>query len=147
MQISPPLYLATSATECWRCKEIFPVAGLIVITHDDPDNQGLAGLLTYIKTLPSDLVDFAKSRCESFRLKDSQTVGFPYFGNVCPYCHTLSGDDYLHSPGGALAPVHKEQAQTLTLEEVPLTAEFEIDAEANFGNVEMLLDHGERANP
>jgi len=118
-RIDPPLYLASTMIDCWRCGADMPVVALIA--PNVPETENTVCILSDIRELPTSIITFIQKRFPTFKLKYSKTIETKYYANTCPKSGVLSGDFYLHSePGAPFFPTEEEEAEILTIEEVPI---------------------------
>lgn len=143
MQIRPPVYLVSKTIACWKCREDMPAVAIIAPNVFKEDGQ--VCILSNIQSLPENLLMFIKKRFPSFKLKYSSITQSEYFANICIKCGKLSGDFYLHSePGGPFFPMTEEEAQCLTVEQIPIDAPIEIEAGFHIGAGDLILEHGKK---
>ena len=142
-RIDPPLYLASTTIDCWRCAADMPAVAIVA-----PKVAGAHGdvcVLADIRSLPGKVRGFIQKRFPSFRLRYSKTTRSEYYANVCPRCNVLSGDFYLHSePGGPFFPPTEAEAARLKVEEIPIAGPIEVEASFGVGCGELILEHGKR---
>ena len=104
------------------------------------DTEKQVCILTKIKSMPDEVVQYIQSRVPTYKLKYSKTVGRKYFANTCPKCGMLSGDYYLHSePGAPFFPIDKEEATQLYMVKIPVTGSINIRASLHIGSGELIL--------
>ncbi len=104
------------------------------------DTEKQVCILTKIKSMPDEVVQYIQSRVPTYKLKYSKTVGRKYFANTCPKCGMLSGDFYLHSePGAPFFPIDKEEATQLYMVKIPVTGSINIRASLHIGSGELIL--------
>ncbi len=147
MKIVSPVYLVRSAHACWKCGDVTPVVALAVTHFVDEDPLCEAGepvLLEGIEDLPSELLQAVKARHLRYEKRFSKTAETPYFMNVCS-CGAHFGDFYLFSePGGAFFPSDDNEAQQITIEELPVKGEWELTANYSVGTGAQIFEHGKR---
>lgn len=116
----------------------------IVAPNIEGEGEGV-GVLTDISALPREILSFVQERVPTFKLKYSKMVERKYYGNVCPKCHTLSGDFLLHSePEAPFFPMDEEQASRLYLTEIPVQEPVSIQASCHVGTGELILENAKR---
>jgi len=142
-RINPPLYLACTIIYCWRCGADMPAVGLIA--PNVPDTGGEVCILSNITELPMSVLGFVQKRFPSFKRKHSKAIESEYYANTCPKCGVLSGDFFLHSePGSPFFPESKEDAASLTVEEIPINGPIEVEAWLSMGCGDLILKHGKK---
>ncbi len=115
IRIDPPLYLAHTRMSCWRCGADMPAIALVA--PNVAETEGEICILSEVEELPESVLQFARKRFPSFKLRYSKTLGLRYYANTCPRCGVISGDFYLHSePGAPFFPTTENEAKELTLE-------------------------------
>jgi hypothetical protein len=145
IRIDPPLYLASMTISCWRCGAEMPAVGLIA--PNVPETGGEVCMLSDITELPNTVLSFIQRRFSTFKRTFSKTTQSEYLANTCPRCGVISGDFYLHlEPGGPFSPATEEEAQRLTLEEIPLPASIRVHAGLGMGTGDLILKYGKRRN-
>ncbi|TAL96993.1 MAG: hypothetical protein EPN69_03695 [Rhodanobacter sp.] len=98
-----------------------------------------------ITELPHDVLSFVQGRVPTFQLKYSKTVGGKYYANVCPKCHMLCGDFFLHSePEAPFFPTDAQQTSQLYLTKIPVTDTVNVQASYHVGTGELMLEHATR---
>lgn len=122
-----------------------PAVGLIA--PNVPEAEGEACIFSDITELPAPVLAFIQRRFPTFKRKFSKTARSEYVANTCPKCGVMSGDFYLHSePGGPFFPTTEEEAQRLTIEEIPLPASIQVRANVGMGVGDLILEYGKRRN-
>lgn len=145
MKIFKPLYMAGKKISCWKCGERMSVIALIAPKTDDPDVDDGVCILSSIKDMPKDLLEYIQSRVPNFQMKYSKTVEDSYYANTCPKCSSLSGDFFLHSePGGPFFPTDEDEAKELYVIELPITDPVEIECIYSVGTGELILENAQR---
>lgn len=151
LKISPPLYLVGMKMDCWKCGSRMSVVALVapsveeVYEEEYEDDEEAILILTDIKRLPENILEYLRKRAPTFRLKYSKTVGEKYFANTCPGCGMLSGDFCLHSePGAPFFPTDEEEAKSLYLTEMPIDSPVYIDSSFHVGAGELIVGHAQR---
>ena len=87
------------------------------------DSLGQVSVLSGITDMPEEVVAYIQGRVPTFKLKFSKTVGQEYYASTCPKCGMLSGDFHLHSePGAPFFPTTEEEAASLYMTEIPISA-------------------------
>lgn len=115
-----------------------PVAAILAPSIEESD--GMVAILTDITKMPNRVRSHIQRRVPSFQMKYSKTVQREYFANVCPRCHTLSGDFFLHTePEAPFFPKTEEQAKRLYLAELPIDEPVGFDASFHVGIGELIL--------
>ena len=143
MRINPPLYIASTRIECWKCGAHMPA--ITLVAPDIPDSFGDVGVLSNIQTLPPEITGFVGRHFPHFKLSYSKTTQSRYFANTCPKCKMISGDFYLHSePGATFCPETPDDARCLWLKEIPVASPVDIGASPGVGSGELILEHGRR---
>lgn len=143
LKVVPPLYLTGMKISCWRCGNRMSVVAIVAPNIEGEGEE--VGVLTDIRTLPHEVLNFLQERVPTFELKYSKMVERKYYGNVCPKCHTLSGDFFLHSePEAPFFPMDEKQASRLYLTEIPVKEPVSIQASFHVGTGELILDNAKR---
>jgi len=102
-------------------------------------------ILTNIRKLPQQILQYVCGRFPTFKLKYSKTVGGKYYANTCPKCGVLSGDFFLHSePGAPFFPTEPAEAHELTLEKLPIDHQFAVQAGCSYGTGDLILQFAKR---
>jgi hypothetical protein len=143
LNIQPPLFLASTTIECWRCGTDMPVACLIA-----PNIEGLENeiyVLCYVTKLPGDVLNFINRYFPYYKLTFSGTAQSKYYANTCHKCGTLWGDWYLHcEPGIAFFLQTEEDATRFILQEIPIHEKIVIEAEYHIGSGDFILENAAR---
>lgn len=135
--------MASTTISCWRCGADMQAVGLIA--QNVPDTGGEVCILSNIIELPMSVLGFVQKRVPSFKRKHSKTMESEYYANTCPKCGVLSGDFFLHSePGGPFFPESKEDAASLTVEEIPINGPIEVEAGLSMDCGDLILKHGKK---
>ena len=143
VKIKPPLYLVGMKINCWKCGSRMPAVAIVASRIDGEADEVCT--LCDITELPNDVLSFVQSRVPTFQLKYSKTVGGKYYANVCPKCHMLSGDFFLHSePEAPFFPTDARQASRLYLTEIPAKDAVSVQASYHVGTGELMLEHATR---
>ncbi len=143
LRIDPPLYLASTTVECWRCGAAMPAVALVAPTVVDA--AGEPCVLSAVRELPDGVLTFIQERFPSFRRTHSKTVGYQYFANTCRRCGVIYGDFYLHDePGVPFFPTSAAEARALYLQEVPLPGPISVRAGPGTGTAEQILSGARR---
>ena len=143
IQLDPPLHLIVGETTCWRCDATMHVAAILC------ENVGAADegpfILSNIAELPPELTTFIQKRYPTFRLTFSKTIGGTYYANNCPKCGVISGDFYLHSePGAPFFPTEPDEAESLTIETIPLNHPCFARSGCGYGTGDLILQYAKR---
>ena len=156
MKVFSPIYLLRSSEQCWRCHTVQPVVALATKhliddpEYEDEEGDSLEGqvlILSSIETIPQALLDCIHSRHGKFEKRKSKTANCMYYMNICGSCGAHFGDFYMHSePGGAFFPSNEIEAATVTIEQLPLTGEFDIGASYGIGSGDLIFECGKRLN-
>jgi hypothetical protein len=151
MRIGTPLYLVESKDSCWKCRQPQRVIALATAclddgedmdTFDSPMDEPL--LLTNVSSLAAPLEQWLAQNEPGFRCHFSKTAGREYFANHCQSCGANFGDHYLREVGGAFFPMNQEDAERMSLVELPFEGEFEIEADWVMGAGDLLLEFAQR---
>ena len=143
IQLDPPLHLIAGETTCWQCGAPMPVV-TILCENADAEDEG-PFILSNIAELPYELSLYVQRFYPNFRLTFSKTVGGKYFANNCPKCGVISGDFFLHSePGGPFFPTEPEEAQCLTIEQIPLGQTISVRACCGYGTGSLIMEHAKK---
>lgn len=138
MILDPPIHLITGATGCWRCGTSMIVVA--IMEEGKTDSERGPGILTNIRELPPEILQYVCRRFPTFKLKYSKTIGSKYYANTCPKCGVLSGDFFLHSePGAPFFPTEPAEAQQLTIEKLPIDREVSVEAGCGYGTGGLIL--------
>jgi len=157
MKVLAPIYLLRSSEQCWRCHTLQPVVALATehLIDDDPEYEDEEGdvmegqvlVLNNIETLPQMVLSCIISRHPGFQRRKSRTAGCMYYMNICGSCGAHFGDFYMHNePGGAFFPSDEREAATVTIEQLPLTGEFDMEASYGIGSGDLIFECGKRLN-
>jgi hypothetical protein len=121
------------------------VVAILCENSEEPEMGSF--ILSSTATLPRHIIEFVQRRCPTFRLTFSKTVGAKYYANNCAQCGVISGDFFLHSePGAPFFPTEEDEAQSLTLEQIPLSEPVIIDSGCGYGTGELILQYAKRIN-
>ena len=143
IQLEPPLYLIAGETPCWRCGALMPVVALLCENADAEDEGPF--ILSNIAELPHELSTYVQQFYSNFGLKFSKTAGGKYFANSCRKCGVISGDFFLHSePGGPFFPTEPEEAQRLTIEQIPLDHTISVRGCCGYGIGDLIMKHAKK---
>jgi hypothetical protein len=141
MDIQSPLYLVQTDTICWRCEGSVPVIGIIasdVKEYDEVTPEGPL-MLTYVESLPAEILHYIKERCPDYKYNFSKKAGLKYHMNCCPSCGVGIGDNGLSHPGSCLVPLWPEDCSDILIETMPFSGTFPARAQWA-GGVDTLMD-------
>ena len=104
LRLHGPVYLATSAISCWKCRKQTPVHSLCATDVEDfePDEEPwCVEAETFVFEVPPDAlprqVEAALAGvAPNFKPTFSRTVGESSWANVCVHCQMLQGAFFLH---------------------------------------------------
>lgn len=92
------LYLLKMQHKCWKCGQEISVIMLATDRSYSPEENYRKSanlqLLTYVKSMPDALKGFLQQYL--YYPSFSRTIKETYFVNHCPYCKSISGDNFLH---------------------------------------------------
>ena len=111
LTLQPPIRLVSGPTRCYQCGQSFDAVAIVGIVEADGYTESV--ILSYIETLPDELLAIIHQRFPCFGRAFSATAGIDYYANVCPRCEALAGDHYLQSPGRIFFPTDGEEAAAL----------------------------------
>ncbi len=152
--VRKPLYLITSSQECWRCRTSQPVVALAsssIQGGDDEDREALGSsdpsqpsIFCEITEMPESLLELIQTFHPPYRKHSFKSGGRAYFANFCT-CGANFGDHFLFmEPGGAFFPMSEEEASSMTIRTLPITASVEIRGNICYGAEDLIFDHGKR---
>lgn len=155
LKLTPPLFLLEAPCHCWRCSAEASAIALAVQTlaeresenepFEDVSDPSEPAILSYILTLPDDLLAEMRKVLPSFSLQKSHTTGDSYFANSCPACSALLGDHFMHSePGGAFFPEDEAAAKRIKIHRLPIARKIEIDASPHYGLGGFIFKFGQK---
>ncbi len=145
IQLDPPLHLIVGETTCWQCAASMPVVAILCESAIVEDEG--AFILSHSTELPDELSLHLQNFYPNFRRQFSRTFGGEYFANNCPKCGMITGDFFLHSdPGGPFFPMEPEDAQRLTIEQMPIEHAISIRADRCYGSADRILKHAKRTD-
>lgn len=151
MRIGSPLYLVESREPCWKCHQPQRVIALATARVDDDDMNTMDGgpeneslLFKNVESLDPVLELWLATHEPHYRRHFSKNAGMEYFANLCPGCGANCGDHFLHEAGGAFFPMGPEEAALMSLVELPLEGEFEMEADWVMGAGNLLLEYAQR---
>jgi hypothetical protein len=143
IQLAPPIHLVAGQCDCWRCGARMSVVAILCENIEVPDDGPY--ILSNTEELPPELTRFIQTRCPTFRLTFSKTVGGRYFANNCPKCGVMSGDFYLHSePGAPFFPTEPDEAAALTIENISINRSLIARTGCGYGTAELILQYARR---
>ena len=151
MRIGSPLYLIESMEPCWRCHKPQRVIALATSRMDDDDldtmNAGPSAepfLFKNVTSLDPVLERWFAAHEPHYRRHFSKRAGMEYFANLCPGCGANFGDHFMHEAGGAFFPMNPKEAALMSLIQLPLQGEFEIEADWIIGATSLLMEFAKR---
>lgn len=150
LRVSAPIFLLRTAVQCWRCHASQEVIALAAKWSKDaalPENeqpeQGEPLILDNIHEMPEEILRHILSVHPQFEKRTSRTAETAYYMNLCK-CGANFGDFYLHNePGGAFFPYDEQDAERITIEELPFTGAFEFDCSYGMGTGTIIFEHGQ----
>jgi DNA-directed RNA polymerase subunit N (RpoN/RPB10) len=139
-----PIYLLSTATNCWSCGRVTAVYAVAAARVDDdegtPCDDDEPVLLHRITELPVEITDAMAAHGGVLRLQASKTAGMAYLANQCS-CGALIGDHYLSSePGGPFFPIDAAGVAAITATLLPCSGSFNACAEYSMGGVGEMLE-------
>ena len=147
LRVSTPMYAVESLSSCWSCGTETSVVALAVDHiegQEQDDEEKCLLVLSEIEELPVELLNLLNPRYSFLKKRYSKTANRRYFMNHCS-CGAPLGDFFLHSePGGAFFPTSPEEAEQITLRELPISGSFKV--KAGFGQVspDLISAHAQR---
>jgi hypothetical protein len=107
--ISSPIFLLVAIQACNLCKKMNPVMSLATLNLSDPSDEEFASemrnegfLLSYIETLPDELLALILERHPNYLLEHSFQADTDYYMSVCE-CGGYYGDHYVHQQISSMA--------------------------------------------
>lgn len=91
-EITPPVYLASSHTNCWKCSQNTRV---FCLAHKDSDS----GIITFVSSLadiPEELSAILKEKAPTYYMDYTRWSENHYYVNHCE-CGAKLGDFFLHN--------------------------------------------------
>ncbi len=130
--VSSPLYLLIADQPCNLCGQSNPVAAIATTNLDIPEepqfkefNKGEGFLLSYVGSLPDDLMAQVIERHPNFQVDYSAMAGEEYFMSICQSCGGHYGDHYVHQQ---ILDQAFRSPKTLRVERLPFGGAFQSDA-------------------
>jgi len=141
--VNPPIYLASTEIDCWKCKS--KMTAVAIIAPNIPEAEGEIGILSDVSLLPEYLVEEIQKLHPNYQLRYSNTSKDKYYANTCPNCSVITGDFYLHSePGGAFFPMSDIETKKIQVRKIELPETMEIEAGYGVGLGDEILKLGEK---
>ncbi|WDT77903.1 MAG: hypothetical protein MPW16_22020 (plasmid) [Candidatus Manganitrophus sp.] len=148
MRIDCPVYLLTSAAECWKCSK--PQSVVAIGTHQlfdgadeigDLSDQNDLILLSNIGSMPFEVFKYIGQRNHRYMKRYSHTAEATYFANTCE-CGANFGDFFLFSePGGAFFPETEEAAAQIKYHKMPFSGALPFECSYHQGVGDFILAH------
>lgn len=132
MLVASPLYLLIADQACNLCGQSNPVAAIATVNLDIPEepqfkefNKGEGFLLSYVGSLPDELMAQVLERHPNFQIDYSAMDGKEYFMSICQSCGGRYGDHYVHRQ---IRDQAFRSPKTLRVERLPFEGTFQSDA-------------------
>ncbi len=151
IKIASPLYLLRASETCWECGTRQEVIALATRHLSDciPEANALHSedepfILDNIIEMPPAILSYLRSVHPRYEKRPNKTAGFSYYVNTCS-CGAHFNDNALHlEPHGAFWPNSKEQAEQITIEELPFSGEFDFVCSYGIGLGAFIFEHARR---
>jgi hypothetical protein len=131
IQAIPPVYLAKTFVNCWKCGEFtdvfcFAAAGYI----EEGERYEFFSHFSNLADMDERLLTILKTHAPHYTGDYSHQAGAYYFINHCEHCNAKIGDFYMHNePGGEFCPIDDVQGGAITLYDIKaITKPIDIDA-------------------
>ncbi|MDP2210298.1 MAG: hypothetical protein Q8J63_01005 [Candidatus Aquicultor sp.] len=152
LHISPPLFLVCGDIHCWKCGEKMPAIALMspsvvkIVDEVEGEVEIKVGMLSQITFLPENVLSYIQERFPSFQMRYSKTTDSSYYANTCPNCDMINGDFFLHcEPDSPFCPMDQEEAEALTIQEIPLENSIAVGASyGGSGPEDLILAHARK---
>jgi hypothetical protein len=154
LRVTAPIFLLRSTESCWRCHSSQEVIALAFrwcldasLAADEQPEKDEPLILENIHEMPQAILDYVVSVHPHFEKRISKTAGTAYYMNICD-CGAHFGDFYLFSePGGAFFPTDEEEADHITIEQLPFTGTFEFDCSYGMGVGDLIFELAKKQKP
>jgi hypothetical protein len=151
VKVISPIYLLRSFQSCWKCglnQEVIAIATKH-FEENNPDalHQGDEPVaLENIEEMPQVIFDFIVQVHPRYEKRTSKTASSAYYMNICE-CGAHFGDFYLHyKPDGAFFPTNEDEAEQITIEEMPFTGAFDFTCSYGVGTGAFIFKHAQKKN-
>ncbi len=122
--LNPPIYLASSSTNCWKCSQKTPVFCLAYRASKKSD--GYVTFVSFLGYVPNDLHHIFKEKAPTYYLAYTKQSDSSYYVNHCK-CGAKLGDFFLHEePDGPFCIMSKEELNQITLSDLNIKNAIEI---------------------
>jgi hypothetical protein len=119
LKLYGPIKLARSQAQCWKCKQVTPVAAIIAAAieeFEDGKGFGKHDEPTFVyevesEDMPDALQSVLSRLAPNYKPIYSRTAGFTQWANTCIHCGSLQGAFFMHmEPDGPFfgRPEHYE---------------------------------------